>query len=231
MTSEEKKSNTPAADQSQANWLVALNLLNKYLPDDFPQFDSVEEGERIGSKWEALVIQEESGVNVEISPKDSKEDITNRYIILRTFAKDFSGDPDKPFWLANLPFIFVVALFVKRYAGLLLKSQMREILRAFKIKKRTIDSYVKKSFLEEFSEEYLDAKVDQFIMDFKSHTENKINLKRHEFSLAETEKATGLSRTAIRNLVDEPRIEKAGIIISVVRELIMYQPHFQIRKY
>jgi len=220
-----KKDSPQSKDQPQVDWRVALNLLHKYLPSHFPRFDSDGVEDTIKINLEALLYSEESETIIDIRPKGSPEEITHTYLILKAFAKNFSGDLDRPFWFANLPFIFEATTFVERYADRLLISQMREILRAFRINRETIKSYLKRSFVKELNTVYLDAKVDRFIDDIKSYARSSLVSGKSDLSFAEAERATGLSTTAIRNLANLSNIENADISIDNAKNMISYEPH------
>ena len=190
---EENNDVTSTADQSEkVDWIKVLNILHEFLPEDFPEFRTEGEEDRVKTELEIVLYTEPGGV-VKLAPTlRGLEVISIQYRLLATFAKNFSGDPNEPFYFANLPFVFVAKKFVEQYASKLTRHQMRKILKTFQMKESTLESYIKK-----FSDDFKLDSVDQFIADFKAYIRQEAHRERYEFPFSEI---IDVSQTSVEEL-------------------------------
>ena len=77
------------------------------------------------------------------------------------FLRQYNGDVTAEFEIAGLPWTFNLRAFVKRYAPLLYKNQMKEILIAMNVNNDT-----RKKYLKDFKKDFKDAECNRFLKKF-----------------------------------------------------------------
>ncbi len=223
MSEEKKGAPANAGESKEFDWTETINILHEFLPDDFPEIRTKGEEDRVITEQE-MVIYTAPGV-VKLAPtQGGLEKISMQYLLLKSFAKEFSGNPKIPFYFANLPFVFVATAFVKQYASKLTRHQMRKILRTFGMREYTLESYI-----EKYSEKFRLDKVDQFISDFKAYVEQRAHKKQYKFPISKIAEVCQISVEELISLEDDPRIDNAGIIIGVRVGKIIYETRFKMK--
>ncbi len=221
-----RQSQTPQekpTDHEERDWKLLLNTLHKHLPKFFP---SIEEGQdptsvKLRSDMEHALHQDQDGEWKFTPTQRGVAKVAHQYKILHKFLQNFSGKPKIPFEFAGFHFVFRIDLFVKKYLPHVKKHQMREMLRALRINKKTIDSYLK----GDFTEKLLYDNVDRFIKDFKAYAKKPENLKKILFPFDEIIANLGVTEAELLDFVDESRVDDADIIIKLDERQIVYQPH------
>lgn len=218
-----KQSETPQekpTDHEEDEWKLLLNTLNKHLPKFFP---SVEEGQdptsvKLRSEMEHALHQDQDGEWKFTPTQRGVAKVAHQYKILHKFLQNFYGKPKIPFEFAGFHFVFRIDLFVKNYLPHVKRHQMREMLRALRINKKTIDSYLK----GDFTEKLLLDKVDRFIRDFKTYVCKEENTRRSRFPFDEIIANLGVTEEELRDFEDESRVDDGGILIRLDARQILY---------
>ena len=157
--------NSVKKQSSSKNLMKLLGLLHKYLPNNFPEVIILnDEKEIFRSKIDKALINIKFNHEGEIISKvDSKSlsEFSFGMNVLMHFLRQYNGDVTAEFEIAGLPWTFNLSAFVKRYAPLLYKKQMREILIAMNANKNTRNTYLK-----DFKKLFKDAECDRFMKKF-----------------------------------------------------------------
>lgn len=216
----EKGTVEPTDEAEKDGWLDTIRILHEFLPEDFPEIKPVGEDHRMRTEHEIGISLDRDG-NLRVVPTQIDfERISIQYRLLAIFLEDFKGDPNEPFYFANLPFKFIASTFVKQYAEKVTKQQMRIILKSLGLKKETI-----KGCLRDFSSEFKKEDADQFISGFLAYVSTKQNLKRYRFSFAEIMENLKISEDQLKDFAIDFKIDKSGISIFVSKKLIIYEPN------
>lgn len=217
-----KPTEVPLEEAEQNRWLKIIKILHEYLPEDFPEFKA--EGENYGlmSELEHSIKLMPDGSILSTPTRSGYEKISIQYRLLSIFLEEFKGNPNTSFNFANLPFKFVAKDFVKQYASKLTRYQMRKILKAFQLRDNTLEDYINKCPVDFKLDD-----VDQFIADFKTYIQQESPREQYEFAFSGITEFCKISVEELTSLVDDPKINSAGILISSERGLIHYEPRFK----
>lgn len=157
--------NSVKKQSSSKNLMKLLGLLHKYLPNNFREVIILnDEKEIFRSKIDKALINIKFNHEGEIISKvDSKSlsEFSFGMNVLMHFLRQYNGDVTAEFEIAGLPWTFNLSAFVKRYAPLLYKKQMREILIAMNANKNT-----RRTYLKDFKKLFKDAECDRFMKKF-----------------------------------------------------------------
>ncbi len=221
-----KQSETPQekpTDHEKEDWKLLVNTLHKHLPQFFP---SVEEGQdptsvKLRSDMEHALLQDQDGEWKFAPTQRGIVTVAHQYKILHKFLQNFSGNPKIPFEFAGFHFIFRIDLFVEKYLPHVSRSQMREVLRALRINKNTIDDDLKGKLA---GKSVLD-KVERFIKDFEAYVRKEENARKSRFPFGEIIANLGVTEEELIDLEDVSEVDKAGILIQLDARQILYEPH------
>lgn len=133
-----------------------MGLLHKYLPNNFPEVTIISDEKNIfNAKSEdgILIVKLDRKGNIigKFDPKFISE-FSFGINVLMHFLRQYNGTVTTEFEIAGLPWTFNLKAFVKRYAPLLYKRQMKKILIAMNAKEGTY-----KKYLKDFRKSFKDA--------------------------------------------------------------------------
>lgn len=142
-----------------------MGLLHKYLPENFPEVIIVSDEKNIfrAKKEDGIInvkIDHEGDIISKFDPRFISE-FSFGMNVLMSFLKQYNGDVTTEFEIAGLPWRFNLTAFVKRYAPLLYKKQMKEILIAMTANEETL-----KTYLKQFKNDFKDAECNRFLKKF-----------------------------------------------------------------
>ena len=157
--------NSVKKQSSSKNLMKLLGLLHKYLPNNFPEVIILnDEKEIFRSKIDKALINikfnHEGEIISKVDPRVLSEFSFGMGVLIH-FLRQYNGDVTAEFEIAGLPWTFNLSAFVKRYAPLLYKKQMREILIAMNANKNT-----RRTYLKDFKKLFKDAECDRFMKKF-----------------------------------------------------------------
>ena len=161
------KNDTPMNNNSSKkpshseNLKKLMELLHKYLPNNFPEVTIISDEKNIfNAKSEDGMLIVKLDRNGKIISKFDPRFISEFSFginVLMHFLRQYNGAVTTEFEIAGLPWTFNLRAFVKLYAPLLYKTQMKKILIAMNAKEGTY-----KKYLKDFRKSFKDAECDRF---------------------------------------------------------------------
>ena len=209
-------------DHEEDEWKILLDILHTHLPKFFPSGEEAQDptSVKLRSDMEYVLGRDQDSEWKFAPTQHGVVKVAHQYKILHKFLENFNRDePDEPLEFAGFNFEFRINLFVEKYSTHVTRHQMREILRALRINKATIKSYIR-----DFSDNFLLDDVNQFIKDFKAYVGKKENTQRPRFPFDEITVNLSVTEEELRDFVDVYEVDEAGIIISVATRKIRYRP-------
>ncbi|MCH7664273.1 MAG: hypothetical protein IH859_10460 [Chloroflexi bacterium] len=156
------KSNKDATPPEKLEWFEIINVLNKFLPTEFPLVEKPVNTNvtYLRHKGSAIVSVNKIGaIEYQVDLK-SLADAAVIFAVLNQFAREYSTSRTQDFIYANLPFQFSAKNFVKMYKSRVYREQMEEMLDALGL------GDTARSYCDEFEFQFKLHPITKFVKNF-----------------------------------------------------------------
>ena len=213
-----KKKSTPrSGKKKEMLWWEGMNILNEYLPDEFPHFKGTEDPKlvQMRTELEFIVSLDDEGIVWSEASEQSKVRAAIRFNILSKFADSYSGNKTDYTEYANLQFRFVIDKFVRTYKKKVRRNEMRLMLNAIFVKPSTYNSLISRN-RKDFFKDDIEIFASNFIRFAKS-------IKRTLLTFDEVVPGVGIDKDKLIEMVGNEYLDKQGINIHTERREITYR--------